>query len=133
MRITRALIIQFLKFGTVGFGGFCIDYAMLHVGLDVLGLGRYGSALFSFPFAVTATWLGNRLFPFRGQSKHRAHHELVRFVGVCAVGLVLNRGAYSLVVYLLPLAYTYPIIGLLAGTAAGMLFNFFSARKVVFK
>ena len=131
--LERDLIIQFIKFGMIGVIGFIVDYGMLHVGIDILGLGRYWSALFSFPFAVTATWIGNRLFTFRGKSTHSMHKEWARFFAVCVVGLVLNRGAYSLLIYSVPLAYHYPIIGLMAGTAAGMFFNFFAARRVVFR
>jgi len=133
MQKHKVLIIQFIKFGMIGVIGFAVDYGMLHVGIDVLGFGRYLSGFFSFPFAVTATWIGNRLFTFRGQSKHRAHHEWMRFFTVCLGGLVLNRGAYSLLIYTVPFAYRYPVLGLLAGTAAGMFFNFFAARRVVFR
>lgn len=129
----RALIIQFMKFGTVGFFGFFVDWAFLHLGLDVLGLGHYGSAYFSFPFAATFTWLGNRHFTFRGKNEGSAHAQWMRFLTVSAGGLVLNRGTYSLLTGMVPLVYTYPALGLLAGTGAGMFFNFFFARKLVFK
>jgi len=129
----RALIIQFLKFGVIGVIGFAVDYGFFHVGLDVLGFGRYWSALFSFPFAVTITWLGNRQFTFRGQHKGRASAQWVKFFMTCAVGLVLNRGTYSLMITAFPLVYRYPVLGLLGGTAAGMFFNFFAARRLVFR
>jgi len=41
----RAVIIQFIKFGTVGFFGFFVDYAFFHLAFDQFGLGHYGSAL----------------------------------------------------------------------------------------
>ncbi|MDP9128695.1 MAG: GtrA family protein [Pseudomonadota bacterium] len=133
VRELRALFIQFFKFGLIGVIGFLVDYGMLHFGLDVLGLGRYGSAIFSFPFAVTATWIGNRVFTFKGLSSQPAHHEWARFLAVCAGGFVLNRGAYALLIANVPLAYAYPVLGLVAGTAAGMFFNFFVARRFVFR
>jgi putative flippase GtrA len=129
----RATIIQFLKFGTVGVGGFFVDLTMLHVALDLLGLDHYTSAFFSFPFAVTATWIGNRLFTFRGQNSGSVHAQWMRFFAVCAVGLVLNRGTYSLLTYTMPLVYAHPVLGLLAGTGAGMFFNFFFSKKLVFR
>jgi len=129
----RAVIIQFLKFGLIGFGGFFVDLAMFHVALDVLGINHYLSALFSFPFAVTATWIGNRLFTFRGQNSGSIHVQLMRFAAVCAVGLILNRGMFSLLTYTVPLVYAYPVLGLLGGTAAGMFFNFFFSKKLVFR
>jgi putative flippase GtrA len=58
--------------------------------------------------------------------------QLTKFAIVCAIGLVFNRGTYSLLVSTIPVVYEYPVIGLLGGTAAGMFFNFFAARKHVF-
>lgn len=131
--VPRDVIIQFIKFGIVGFGGFFIDLGFFHLGLDVLGFGHYWSALFSFPFAVTATWLGNRSFTFRGKSTRKPHHEWAQFALVCAVGLVLNRGTFMLLTATVPLVYAYPVLGLIAGTGVGMFFNFFAAKRVVFR
>jgi len=129
----RKTFVQFFKFGIVGAFGFIVDWVMLHVGIDGLHLNRYWAALFSFPFAVTFTWIGNRVFTFRNAKREKAAQQLAKFVTVCAIGLVFNRGTYSLLVSTLPLAYTYPVIGLLAGTAAGMFFNFFVSKKLVFR
>jgi putative flippase GtrA len=129
----RATIIQFLKFGIVGFLGFFVDFGFFHLGFDWFGFGHYGSALFSFPFAVTFTWIGNRLFTFRGRHEGSASAQWARFAVVCAIGLVLNRGAFSLLTATVPLVYSYPVLGLLAGTCAGMFFNFFFSKRLVFK
>jgi putative flippase GtrA len=56
-----------------------------------------------------------------------------KFAIVCAVGLVFNRGTYTLLVSLIPLVYDYPAIGLMGGSLAGMFFNFFASKKLVFK
>lgn len=129
----RSLIVQFLKFGTVGFIGFFADLGLFHVGLDLIGLDHYSSALFSFPFAATFTWAGNRYFTFRGNHAGTMRAQWVRFLTVSACGLVLNRGTFSILTATVPLVYKFPILGLLAGTGAGMFFNFFFARKLVFK
>ena len=129
----RATIIQFLKFGTVGALGFVLDRSLYFFGRDALGCGAYGSAYFSFPFVVAFTWIGNRLFTFRGQSTGSIHEQAMKFFAVCAVGLVLNRGTFSALTYMLPLVRDYPTLGLLAGTGAGMFFNFFLSRRLVFR
>jgi putative flippase GtrA len=129
----KATVIQFIKFGTVGFVGFFIDWSLFTFGFKVLNLGHYGSALFSFPFTVTLTWIGNRFFTFRGASTGSVHAQWMRFMVVCGVGLVLNRGTFSLLTATVPLVYNYPVLGLLGGTAAGMFFNFFFAKKLVFR
>lgn len=124
---------QFIRFCMIGVIGFLVDFVMLTVGIELLGLGRYLAAYFSFPFAVLATWLGNRLFTFRGASRHSRREEFLRFASVCLVGLIVNRGTYSLVITTVPLAYTHPTLGLIAGTGAGLFFNFFLAKKLVFR
>ncbi len=129
----RTTALEFMKFGTVGFFGFLVDYGLFRIALDIFGFGHYGSALFSFPFGVTFTWVGNRLFTFRGRSRGKLGMEWMRFFIICAGGLILNRGTYSLLTATVPLVYDYPILGLLGGTGAGMFFNFFLVRRHVFR
>lgn len=129
----RETIIQFFKFGIIGGFGFVVDVGFFHIALDILKLGHYGSAVFSFPFAATFTWLGNRVFTFKDRNAGHAGAQWARFLAVCAIGFVLNRGTYSLMVMSLPIVYNYPVLGLLGGTLTGMLFNFAFAKKLVFK
>ena len=124
---------EFVKFGIVGVGGFIVDTACLYFGIDVLGLGRVAAGFFAFPFAVTATWIGNRLFTFGHKTHEPMATQWAKFASVCAVGIIFNRGTYSLMVSTIPLVYDYPVIGLLGGTATGMFFNFFASKKLVFK
>jgi|GEM_PF-530724 putative flippase GtrA len=123
---------QFFKFGVVGVVGFIVDTAMLYFGINALGLGRIAAGMFSFPFSVTSTWIGNRLYTFRDAPPMPPAKQLAKFAFVCAIGIVFNRGTYSLLVSTIPFVYDYPVIGLLGGTAAGMFFNFFASRKHVF-
>lgn len=129
----RATFIQFVKFGIVGFAGFILDNATVYLGIYGFGLSRIAAGFLFFPVVVTFTWAGNRLFTFREAKREKMGRQLVKFAVVCAIGLVFNRGTYSLLVSTVPLAYDYPILGLLAGTAAGMFFNFFVSKKLVFR
>jgi len=124
---------QFVKFGIVGGAGFVVDVAFLYIGIEALSLGRVAAGFFAFPFAVTFTWLGNRLFTFRDHAHEPMAKQWAKFAAVCAVGIVFNRGTYTLMVSAIPLVYAYPFLGLLGGTAAGMLFNFFASKRLVFK
>ncbi|MDR3424851.1 MAG: GtrA family protein [Alphaproteobacteria bacterium] len=128
----RATARQFFKFGIVGGCGFVVDTAMLYFGIYALGLGRIAAGLFSFPFAVTVTWSGNRHFTFKHAPRTSATRQLAKFAAVCAIGLVFNRGTYSLLVSTVPFIYDHPVVGLLAGTGVGMFFNFFAAKRHVF-
>ncbi len=125
--------VQFLKFGIVGLVGFIVDTAFLYSGIEALGLGHIAAGFFAFPFAVTITWIGNRLFTFRDHAHESLAKQWTKFATVCAVGIVFNRGTYTLMVSLIPLVYAYPVLGLLGGTATGMFFNFFASKKLVFR
>jgi putative flippase GtrA len=128
----RKLIIEFIKFGTVGVFGFGVDTGLLYVGIDLLGLTRIEAGLFSFPFAATFTWFGNRIFTYGHKTHDSIGAQWGKFLIVCAFGLVFNRGTYSLLVTHVPIAFEFPVLALLGGTATGMLFNFFAVRRLVF-
>lgn len=127
------VFVQFFKFGLVGLVGFIVDTAFTYGGIYILGLSRIAAGFFAFPFAVTVTWIGNRLFTFREVDHEPMAKQWAKFASVCAVGIVFNRGTYSLMVSTIPFVYDYPVLGLLGGTAAGMFFNFFASKRLVFK
>jgi len=132
-RIDRNLIIQFSKFAVVGGIGFILDNVLVYLGIYALGMSRIAAGFFSFPFVVTFTWTGNRLFTFRESKRTALWPQLLKFMSVCAIGLLFNRGTYCLLVTTVSFVYAYPILGLMAGTAVGMFFNFFIIRKHVFR
>ncbi len=125
--------VQFLKFGIIGLIGFVVDTAFLYIGIGALDLSRIAAGFFAFPFAVTVTWIGNRIFTFRDHAHEPLAKQWIKFAAVCAVGIVFNRGTYALMVSLIPLVYDYPVLGLLGGTAVGMFFNFFASKRLVFR
>lgn len=130
--LQKPVVIQFFKFGLVGFLGLAVDTAMVYLAIHGFGWNPIVSAIFSFPFAVTATWLANRSFTFRDAPRGAIHQEWLRFFLVCSIGFVINRGVYTAIVLNFPLAYEQPVIALFGGAVAGMFFNFFVSRKWVF-
>jgi putative flippase GtrA len=130
--MNRPLCSLFLKFGAVGSLGFVVDAAFLYLGIYVFSLSPVHAALFSYPFAVTFSWAGNRYFTFKETPRQPMMRQWAVFAATCTLGLIFNRGTYTLLVSTVPLVYNHPGIGLVAGTAAGMLVNFFLARNLVF-
>ena len=61
-------------------------------------LGLYGAGLVSYLVAATGTWICNRLWTFRGSGSGPAHRQWARFLAANAVGFVLNRGTYALLI-----------------------------------
>ncbi len=129
----RKTFFQFLKFGTIGAIGFVLDNAFVYFGIYILGFSHANAALFSFPFVATFTWIGNRIFTFQEASRSDGHKQWARFLIVCAIGLVFNRGTFIYLDRTVALVHAYPVLGLMAGTAAAMFFNFFASKKLVFR
>lgn len=133
MRPSLPVITQFLKFGIVGGVGFLVDVGALKLCMSVFGMGPYDGRVISFLAAVSITWLCNRHFTFRGQGTGSAHAQWLRFLVVCAGGFVFNYGAYAALIATQPLVAEHPVIGVAAGSVAGMFFNFFMSKRVVFR
>ncbi len=132
---------QFLKFAFFGGMAMFIDMGALWLALHVLHLGVYGGRVVSFLCAATSTWLLNRTFTFRGIRPHNIVVEYFRFLGVSLVGGVVNLGVYTLVIYLTPkvlslapvLVAWLPYLGVVLGSASGLVFNFAGSRLAVFR
>jgi len=124
-------LIQFFRFGVVGTIGFVVDTAVLYAGL-ALGLGLYGGRVLSYLAAATTTWALNRAWTFRGQGSGPALQQWAIFLLVCLVGFAFNYGTYALLVATVPLVAQHPVLGVAAGSLAGMIGNFLLSRRFVF-
>jgi putative flippase GtrA len=126
-----AVLMQFLRFGTVGFCGFLVDTAVVYGTRDWLGL--YGAGALSYVLAASGNWVLNRLWTFRGQGSGPMHRQWALFLATNLIGFVLNRGAYALLVTFSAVCIEYPVIAVFAGSLAGMFANFSLSRRVVFR
>lgn len=126
----QALLLQFFRFGVVGFVGFLVDTAVVYALKDRVGLIPAG--LVAYLAAATATWAGNRAWTFAGPQAGSAVRQWLLFLAANGVGFVLNRGTFTLLVLLVPLCAEYPVLAVLAGFAAGLGANFHLSRRVVF-
>lgn len=124
-------LVQFMMFGTVGAFGWVLDTATVYALRGSLGL--YGAGMVSYVVAATGTWLFNRLWTFRGSGTGPAHRQWARFLAVNALGFVLNRGTYALLVTFVALCAAEPIYATAAGALAGMFVNFGLSRAIVFR
>ena len=127
-----ALAQEFLRFGVVGTIGFLVDSGVLY-GAIALGAGLYLGRAISYLAAASATWALNRAWTFRGRGSGPVHQQWALFVAVNLVGFVLNYGTYALLVATVPVVAAHPILGVAAGSIAGMFANFFLSRAVVFR
>ena len=125
------VLAQFLRFGTVGVGGFLVDTATVYALRRPLGL--YGAGAIAYLVAASANWALNRAWTFRAAPRHRAHRQWLRFLAVNAAGFVLNRGAYAALIAGFALAREAPVLAVAAGAVAGMGLNFTLSRRIVFR
>ncbi|WP_211844572.1 GtrA family protein [Neoroseomonas eburnea] len=125
------LLLEFMRFGIVGTIGFVVDTAVLY-GALALGGGLYLGRAISYVSAATTTWGLNRVWTFRGRGSGPVHRQWALFLVVNLVGFALNYGTYALLVSLVPLVAAHPVLGVAAGSIAGMFTNFALSRRLVF-
>ena len=125
---------QFLKFSFVGGIGFVTDAGTFTILTKLVGLDLVtGRVISSLVFGMTATYLLNRYLTFRHQRSGSIIREYLRFAAANIVGNLLNIGTHALLVENLALFHRWPILGIVAGTAVGLVFNFTGSKYFVFR
>jgi putative flippase GtrA len=122
---------QFLRFGVVGTIGFLVDTAVLYGALAV-GFGLYGGRAISYLVAASTTWALNRAWTFRGQGEGPALRQWAVFLLVNLVGFACNYGTYAALVATVSFVAQHPVLGVAAGSIAGLTGNFLLSRRFVF-
>jgi len=129
----RVTILQFLRFGVVGVAGFLVDAGVLTAMLW-LGLGPYAGRVVSYLAAASTTFALNRAWTFRSASREvPVAAQWGRFVLLNLVGFVANYGTYAALVAGTEVVAAHPVIGVAAGSLAGMFLNFGLSRRYVFR
>ena len=124
---------QFLSFAVVGIVGFVVDASVLYLALHTLTAGLYGGRVLSYFAAATTTWALNRRYTFRAQKTQNRISEWGRFLAANAVGGVVNYTTYAILVTWAATAAAHPVLGVAAGSIAGLAVNFLLSRHIVFK
>lgn len=125
-------IIQFMRFGLVGAVGFVIDAGVLSLLINITQLGPYISRIISYLCAATVTWLLNRTFTFAVRANKSISTEWLKYISANLLGALLNYGIYSILVMHVAIVNVHPVLGVAAGSFAGMLVNFSLSRIYVF-
>lgn len=100
----RPLITKFLKFGIVGASGMVVDFGILYLLRDIVGLPDLWANTISFTCAATSNYFLNRIWTFRSHEK-QVGVEYMKFFLVSVVGLGINNGVLLLSHLLWPVAY----------------------------
>jgi len=118
------------RFALVGGLGFVVDASVLTLLVNGFGQDHFTARAISFSLAVTATWLANRRWTFE-PTGHRGK-EYAGYLSTQVVGAIINLGIYVLLIQLLPNLAKTPVIPLACGAFVALLFNFASARWLVY-
>ena len=123
--------VALLRFGIVGVAGFVVDAAVLTAGI-ALGLGPWFGRVVSYLAAATTTFVLNRAWTFRDAAAAPPVRQWALFLLVNLVGFAFNYGTYAALVAFVPLVAAFPVLGVAAGSLAGMVGNFVLSRRFVF-
>jgi putative flippase GtrA len=124
---------EFVLFATVGALGFGIDAALF-----LLLNGHYtwsipAARLVSATCSIATTWALNRQLTFADRKSPQRGAELAQYTLVQAGGLAVNFGVFATSLLLFPPLRSVPIVALALGAAVALVFNFASARTLVFR
>ncbi|MCB4821067.1 GtrA family protein [Roseicella aerolata] len=125
------LFAQLLRFGVVGVAGFLVDAGVLTLAI-FFGLGPWLGRVVSYVVAASTTFTLNRAWTFRGASDAPAMRQWALFLLVNLVGFACNYGTYAVLIALVPLVAANPVLGVAAGSLAGLMGNFILSRRFVF-
>lgn len=89
---------------------------------------------FSFFAAVLVTWLFNRAITFKKKrSGMNPQNEFFSYLLLMLGGGVINYGLYSWLITAYKIVLENPIIGIAAGSIAGMVVNLATSRFILFR
>ena len=113
--------------------GFVVDAGVVTALVRELGWGPWEGRFVSFPLAVTATWLLNRRYAFRGTGHADRRVEYAAYWAIQLAGAAVNFAIYGLCLHWAPALAQWPFVPVAIGGLAAMLFNFTVARSTVYR
>lgn len=122
----RKLLLQIIKFGGVGALCFVIDYGILFVLTEFVGLYYLLSSAISFSISVIVNYILSILFVFDTNTENNGIRNFVLFVIFSIIGLLLTTGIMKLGVDIL--SWNYMFVKIFA-TGIVMVYNFIT-RKI---
>lgn len=131
--MSRTDLGRLLRFGIVGTLGFAVDSLVLLTLLATTGMDPYIARLPAFVCAASFTWLVNRSWTFADARRDAPVGQWGRYVTAMTIGAVANYGTYVVVITAFAMAMAWPVLGVAAGSLAGMVVNYTLARRFIFR
>lgn len=124
----KKLLGQIIKFGIVGGIAFVIDYTLLYVLTEFVGLSSLISAAISFIVSVTVNYIASIKWVFTVNHK-QTKKDVFIFFFLSTIGLGINE----LIIYIGNEMGIYYMISKLFATAVVMIYNFITRKIFVEK
>lgn len=123
---------HFVQFGIVGFSGTFVNLAALTL-LVWLGVGVRAAAAAAIFVAMLSNFVLNRRFTFSYARNGSWWRQLVGFIGASSFGAAINYATILVMLQTWPALEAIPQIPSVVGILAGLVFNFFASRYLVFR
>jgi len=94
--LDQDFIYRILKFGTVGFFCFFIDFGLTYVFKEKLKFNKFTANTIGFLTSAVVNFTLNRMWTFESSS-HDIEMQFVKFISIASFALILN----SFIIYLL--------------------------------
>lgn len=133
--VARLWQTEFLRFAVIGTAAFVVDASTLYAALW-FGLGFYAGRAVSYLVAATFTWYGNRRITFvhsRAEGVGPVTAEWLKFLVANLGGGAVNYAIYAVLIASFAIVRAYPVLGVAAGSLAGLVVNFSLSKFVVFR
>lgn len=126
--MNKKLINQILKFGIVGGMAFLIDYSILFILTEFVGIPSLISAAISFIVSVIFNYILSIKWVF-DVNKKQTSKDIVIFMILSTIGLGINE----LIIWLGNIIGIYYMISKIVATAIVMVYNFITRKIFVEK
>jgi len=123
---------RFPRFVGVATIGFVVDMGLLTALIELAGWHPYPARAVSFSCAITTTWICHRMWVFTERRTPRKGLEYVRFVAVQITSAMINLGIFVLCLETFPWMVRWPVVAVIVGGLAALLFNFVALGRFVF-
>lgn len=122
------LIQQIAKFGVIGIIAFAIDYGLLYVFTEWVGIHYLISSVLSFSISVIFNYVASVRWVFDVKTENSKTKNFVLFVVFSVIGLGINQPIMWLGVE--SLHWHYMLVKIFA-TAVVMVWNFITRKKML--
>lgn len=125
----RKLIEQFFKFGVVGVIATLIDYAILMVLSQLLGIDPVVAGGISFIASLIFNYLASMRYVFSRREDLSRQKEFITFCILSGIGLIINQFIMWLGISVLGSGALSVTLAKMVATVIVMFWNFFSRKR----